>query len=261
MEYSTILVKKEEGIATVTLNRPHRRNAINDRMLEEFSDALVQLNQDDGIKVVILTGTGADFCVGGDVKGDADAATVLDEADPETSRRHYYLASHVTYLLATIDKPTIAMINGVAAGGGFDWAVACDLRIASEKARFRSYMQIGLIPEEGAWFMTRLMGYGRAAEMFFTADIWDVNKAERAGLLNRVVPPENLERETMEIARRIASNSPTAVRLGKLLLRKSLELGLQTTLDMGFALSAVCTTSRDFKEGIVAFREKRQPRY
>jgi len=262
MEFTTIKVQKEEGIAVVTLNRPHRRNALNEKMWEELSIALRDVAEDDGVRVMVLTGAGEAFSVGADLGRDEEREKILEEPSAEEIRRGLKRSHDVVRLLAEMEKPTIAMVNGVAAGGGFDWALACDIRIGSERARFRSYTQIGLIPGQGgAWLMVRAMGYPKAAEMMFTADIIDAREAERIGLLNRLVPAERLEEETLAMARRIAQNPPVAIRVGKLLLRKALEMSLDTSLEVAALSQPVCIFSEDHKEALNAFREKRQPRF
>lgn len=262
MAFETILLQKEEGIATITLNRPERRNGMNEQMWTELMVALDDVAGDDEVRVVILTGAGRDFSVGADLGRGEGREKLLEETSAEGIRRGLRESQGVVRRLNGMEKPTIAMINGVAAGGGFDWAMACDLRIASEEARFRSFTQIGLVPgQAGAWFMARMMGYPRAAEMIFTADILDARQAEQVGLLNRVVPAQDLEGETRAVARRIAGNSPLALRLAKLLLRKALETDLDTALEMATIAAPICLSSQDHHEAITAFREKRTPTF
>lgn len=256
----TVAVKKENGIATVMLNRPERRNALNEQMFEELIPVLAEVAGDDGVRVVVFTGAGRDFSVGADLGTGEGRERILEEPDAEAIRRGLKHSQDVVRLLHGMEKPTIAMVNGTAAGGGFDWALACDMRIASEHARFRSFTQIGLIPgQAGAWFMVHQMGYAKACQMLFTADIISAQDAERMGLVNRVVPHGELEKETYELARRMAQQAPIALRLGKLLLRKAVAMDLDTALEIAAAIQPICINSKDAKEAIRAFREKRQP--
>ncbi len=187
---------------------------------------------------------------------------ILEERDAEKVRRGLRHSHKVVELLTRMEKPSIAMVNGIAAGGGFDWALACDMRIASDTARFRSFTQIGLVPgQAGAFFMVHLMGYAKACQMLFSADILNAQQALESGLVNKVVPEAQLEAETMELARRMAKQAPIALRLGKVLLRKALEMSLDTSLEICAAVQTICISSKDSQEAIQAFREKRQPVY
>jgi len=155
------------------------------------------------------------------------------------------------------------MINGAAVGGGFDLACACDLRVGSEKARFMvAFTRIGLFPGwGGTWLYPRIIGIAKSAEMLFTGDFLEAKDAERYGLLNRLVPAEELEGETMALARRIADGPPIAIRLSKLQLYKGLEMDLETAMKVAAACETITLTSEDHKEGVAAFREKRRPQY
>jgi 2-(1,2-epoxy-1,2-dihydrophenyl)acetyl-CoA isomerase len=186
----------------------------------------------------------------------------LEERDAEKVRRGLRHSHKIVDLLTRMEKPSIAMVNGIAAGGGFDWALSCDVRIAAESARFRSFTQIGLVPgQAGAFFMVHLMGYAKACQMLFTADILNAKQALDAGLVNTVVPDSELEAETMDVARRMSKQAPIALRLGKLLLRKGLEMSLDTSLEICAIAQTICISSQDSQEAIKAFREKRQPVY
>ena len=256
----TVILKKEGGIATIVLNRPERRNAVTDQMTEEMIAVLRDIAADDAIKVVILTGAGDDFCVGADLPGVEDF-TFKKSRQGEDTRRYLRWQQQVVYALYTLEKPTIAMINGVAAGGGFDWALACDIRVGSEKARFRSYMQIGLIPGQGgAWLMFHHMGYAKACEMMFTGDIVGAQEAERMGLLNRVVPAEALEAETMNLARRIAENSAPAIRHAKMLLRHAAQVDFMAALEEASLSQPIVSATDETAEVSRRFLEKRKPK-
>ena len=260
MDYQTIQVKQEDSVATIMLNRPQRRNGINEEMMDELVSALHQVSQDDSARVVVLTGAGREFCVGADVGRGATRERLLDETSAETIRRRLRLGQAIPRMLHDMEKPTIAMVNGVAAGGGMDFALACDIRIGTPRTRFRSFTQIGLLPGMGgAWFMVQTLGYAKAAEMLFSARIMDAQEALATGLLNRVVPEEELERETYALAREISRQSPLVLRLGKNLLRQAQQADLAAALEAVAGFQPICMTSQDHKEARQAFLEKRQP--
>ena len=267
--YETILLEKspEEHIARITLNRPDRLNAINPRMQEELADALADLDADDAIRVVILTGAGRAFCSGADVRGMAggpEESPYRSERTPEEIRRGFRGAQRIILGIHRLEKPVIAMVNGVAAGAGFDLACACDLRVGSHNARFISaYIRIGLFPGYGGtWLYPRALGsLPKAAELIFTGEPLSAEEAYRFGLLNRLVEPERLEEETLALARKIADGPPIAMRLAKMMLYRGLEFDLETALLMAAAAETITLTSEDHREGVSAFREKRKPVY
>lgn len=264
MQFQTITLKKQDGIATITLNRPERLNAMNEQMCQDLVDALQDVAADDSARVLVLTGAGRAFCAGADLTTGPDREKVLDETSPETIRRELRRVPQETVRrLQRLEKPTIAMVNGPAVGAGFDWALACDIRIGSPKARFRvAFTTVGLVANMGsAWFLPRLVGIGKAAELLLTGDFVEAQEAEKLGILNRVVPADELEKETYAFASRLARGAPIALRLNKLLLYRGLEVDLDTSLEMSSTMQTICITSKDHKEGVAAFREKREPRY
>lgn len=264
MAYNTILVKKEAGVASVILNRPERLNAINEELTEELNSALDEVDRDDEVRVVVLTGAGRAFCAGADLSTGAGRERIREETHGETIRRSLRHGPPLTGLkLQRLEKPTIAMVNGAAVGAGFGWALACDMRTGSEQTRFRvAFTTIGLIPGTGdAWLLPRLVGVAKAAEFLFSGDFIDAQEAYRVGLLNKLVPHENLEAETMALARRLAANPPIALRLNKLLLYKGLETDLESALEMAGSFQALAINTQDHLEGVAAFREKRQPQF
>jgi enoyl-CoA hydratase/carnithine racemase len=258
MAFETIILKKEGRIATITLNRPEKLNAINQLMTEEIRAALDEVSRDDGIRVLILTGAGRGFCSGVDF-GVMGAGQYLGDE----MRRILRGRQQIVLGLQRLEKPTIAMVNGVCVGAGFETACACDLRIASEKARFQvAYTRIGLVSGwGGTWLLPRLIGVAKAAELIFTGDFLEAREAERIGLLNRLVPAERLEEETMTLARRLADGPPIAIRLSKLQIYKGLEMDLEAALEMAAAAELIASNSEDHREGVAAFMEKRAPHY
>jgi enoyl-CoA hydratase/carnithine racemase len=261
MPWETILLEKKEGVGVLTLNRPERMNAFDEKMEAEFVQVIQEVSQDDEIRVLVVTGAGKAFCAGADVGRMSSGERKPKGA--EEIRRGFRNIQGIILGLHRLEKPTIAMVNGVAVGGGFDLACACDLRTGSENARFMvAFTRIGLFPGwGGTWLYPRIIGIPKAAEMLFTGDFLEAKDAERFGLLNNLVPAAELEKETMNLARRIANGPPIAIRLAKMQLYKGLEMDLETAMQVAAACETITLTSEDHKEGVAAFREKRPPRY
>ena len=266
--YQYIILEKDpvEHIARLTINRPDRRNALHDDATDEMGQAIDDVAADDDIRVLVLTGAGDAFCAGGDLnalQGGSDPGMWVSE-NTDDIRRSFRLAQRMILGIQRMEKPVIAMINGVAVGAGFDLACACDIRIASEKARFMvAYVRIGLFPGfGGTWLYPRALGsMGKAAELMFTGDFMEADEGYRLGFLNRLVNEDDLESTTMEIARKIAAGPPIAIRLSKLMLYKGLEFDLETALKMAAAAETITLASYDHIEGTRAIRESRKPLY
>lgn len=269
MPYEHLLVKVDGRIATLTLNRPERLNALNPKLEDELGDAVEQVGRDDGVGVVIVTGAGRAFCSGADVQamsGGRDAtsgAATYAHPSPEEIRRGFRRAQRVVLGIQKMEKPVIAMVNGPAVGAGFDITCACDIRVGSTSARFMSaFIRVGLFPGwGGTWLYSRALGLSKAAELVFTGDFLEAEEAYRVGFLSKLVPPEKLEEATLEVARKIANGPPIALRLAKLQLYKSLEVDLETAMQMAAAFETITLTSEDHKEGATAFREKRPAQF
>lgn len=262
MDFETITLKKADHIATITMNRPDKMNALNRQMLQELVAAVNEVGGDDDVRVVVLAAAGRVFCSGADVSEGGKASGLA--GTPNEMRinvRNSY--QKVTSGLQTMDKPTIAMVNGAAVGAGCDFAFACDMRVGSERAKFRNgFVKVGLIPGGGGtWLYTRLMGLGRGLEFLFTGDFLEAEEAERIGVLNRLVPADELENATMELARKIAKNPPLAVQMSKTLAYKALDSNLEAALEMSAAFQALALSSEDHREGVNAFIEKREARF
>lgn len=265
MNFETIIVKKEERVATITLNRPQVMNAINFQMFSELLSALKDINEDEDIRVMVLTGAGRGFCSSFDMKEEGKAAVgnrLLPHMSIEEVRqfaRHF--PQKVTLGIRNMEKPTIAMVNGLAMADGFDWALACDIRIGSEKARFmNAFIKMALFPNTGmTWLLPRIVGLGKAMELLYTGDWVEAEEAYRIGVLNKLVPSAELEKVTMELARRIAQGPPTAMKLIKLQTYKGLEIGLETALELAADGEVLCLTTQDHIEAVAAFLEKREP--
>jgi 2-(1,2-epoxy-1,2-dihydrophenyl)acetyl-CoA isomerase len=260
MDFETLIFKKEDGIITITLNRPEKLNAINHQVEEDLGVAFEEVARDPEARVMVLTGAGRAFSAGGDISGASPGYGTTAAEISQNLRRIYHIT---TLRLKNLAIPTIAMVNGVASGWGFDLVLACDLRIGSEGARFNSaFVRVGLTPATGGvWLMPRAMGVAKAAELIFTGDFVEAEEAERLGILNKVVPAGELERETMSLARKIAQAPPLAIRLAKLQLYKGLQTNLEDAFEMAATCQAICIASEDFKEGAAAFREKRPAKF
>ena len=252
--YETITIEKRGAVALLTINRPDKLNALNMKVHEEGVAALDALKSDDSVRVVVLTGSGEKAFIAG-----ADISEFV-EATPVAQRDLF----HERTLFNTIDsfpKPVVAMINGFCLGGGNELALACDIRIGSEKARFsQPEINLGIMPGGGGTQrLARLIGEGRAMELCLLGDMIDAETAYKFGLLNRVFPIDQLEEETMKIAEMIAEKAPIALQLTKEAVkfasRSNLDEGLRREVD----LFAICFSTEDKKEGVAAFLEKRKP--
>ncbi len=232
MEYQYIILEKRENIAILTLNRPEKLNAILEAMGEEMISAIADVNDDDEVRVLLITGAGRGFCSGADVsriRGGANPAGEAEERPPEAlSERD--LMVRFNRGLQKMKKPTIAMVNGVAAGVGCDIAFSCDLILGSENARFvNAFIRIGIPPGDGGcWLYPRVMGVHKALEFLLTGDFIEAKEAERVGILNYLVPAAELEEKAMSLARRMAEHSPRAIELSKRLLYDGLATDFET---------------------------------
>jgi enoyl-CoA hydratase len=252
--YETLLVERRGRVAIVTINRPEKRNALNIRTRAEGAAALEELREDEEIRVVVFTGAGDKAFIAGADIGEFAGRTAVTQRDVMTGRSLFTA-------IDTFPKPVIAMINGYCLGGGCELAMACDLRIASERASFgQPEINLGIIPGGGGTQrLTHLVGEGKAMELILTGEIIDAQTAYSYGLVNTVVPAEELEAKTMEIANRIAEKSPVALRMAK----EAVKTAARSTLDEGLRreidLFALCFSSEDKDEGVTAFLEKRKP--
>jgi enoyl-CoA hydratase/carnithine racemase len=255
-----LLARTSERVCVLTLNRPQARNALSTGMKRALLELLPRLARDPEVGCLVLTGAGQAFCAGGDTREIADEGRPLS---PE-QRKGIVLRDHqISLLLHTLPQPTIAALPGPAAGAGFALALACNLRIASESAFFTTaYTRLALSGDYGSsWFLTRLVGPARAAELMFTGDRIDARTAERLGLVNRVVPAADLERESMELARRIAAGPPIALRLMKDNLQRAWTGDLAASLALEAERACDSAQTDDFLEALAAMREKRPPRF
>lgn len=258
MAYSTIRYEVADGVATIALNRPEVRNAFNDQMAEELQSALKSAERDAAVRGLVLTGAGAGFCAGQDLA----AARAYG---PNISFREHLLRTYnpIVAKLASIEKPVIAAVNGAAAGAGFGIALACDFRYAADNAKFRmAFGGIGLAPDSGtSFFLPRFIGLGRALEMAYTNDLIDAPTALSLGLVNKVVPIDQLMPVTLETAKRLAQGPTKGFGLTKRAMIHALDAALPDVLDYEAHLQEVAGRSADYREGVAAFLEKRAPQF
>lgn len=252
--FETILVEKRGNVAVLTINRPEKLNALGHKVHEEGVAALEELRKDSEVRVVVITGAGEKSFIAG-----ADISEFTGQT-PVSQRNHFQEKTFFNSI-DSFPKPVIAMINGFCLGGGCEVALACDLRIANEKARFgQPEINLGIIPGGGGTQrLTRLIGEGKSMELILTGDMIDAQTALNLGLVNHVYSAEELEAKTMELANKIAEKSPIALQMAKeavkLASKSNLDEGLRREVD----LFAICFSSQDKEEGVSAFLEKRKP--
>jgi 2-(1,2-epoxy-1,2-dihydrophenyl)acetyl-CoA isomerase len=255
-----LLEAVNDGVAVLTLNRPDRLNALSPAMLEGLLESLPRLGGDPGVGVVVLTGAGRAFCAGGDVKAMAEGREMAGETLEERAQA-LRASMEVARWLHELPKPTIAMVRGAAAGAGLSLALACDLRIAGESARFATaFARVGYSGDfGGSWFLTRLVGTALARELYFTAEILDAARAAALGVANRVVPDERLEGETLGLAARLARGPRVAYRYMKRNFNAAVTAPLAQVLDLEAWHHARCGMTDDHREAARAFVDKREP--
>ena len=261
MSFTLIDLKVEHAIATITLNRPDKRNAMSDAMRGEFIDALEMVAADKAIKALVLTGAGKGFCAGGDISGmekrmNAPAGEVGFNGWHRQQRVH-----HTQALLHTMPKPVIAAVNGAASGLGADTALACDFIIASEWANFTwSYIHRGIVPDGGGmYFLPRRVGLSRAKELIFTGRKVDVDEAVTLGIVDRKTSGDRLLADAQAWAAELGKGSSTALALTKTILNQSFELSSHDVFAQGSQAQGICYTSTEHRESVMAFLAKSAP--
>jgi enoyl-CoA hydratase/carnithine racemase len=259
-----VLYQQDGQIVTITLNDPALRNPISEReTVDAIVAALERLNQDKTARVAILTGAGSAFSSGGDLRAmqkNLDARA----AQPALTTQYYKFGiQRIPLAFEKLDVPIIAAVNGPAIGAGLDLACMCDLRIASDNARFaESFVKVGLVPGDGgAWLLPRVVGYSKACEMALTGDTLNAQEALACGLVSRVVPEAELLDAAKALAARIAVNPPYAVRMAKRLLIEGRHSRLDTLLELSASLQALAHATNDHREAVNAFLEKRKPEF
>ncbi|WP_432194232.1 enoyl-CoA hydratase/isomerase family protein [Streptomyces sp. bgisy027] len=246
-----------DGIATIRLNRPKRKNAFTLDMVDAWAGALAEARSDTDVRVVVLTGAGDAFCAGVDLDDFNGARTsVLADKEVLTDRVH-----RVALVLEDLDKPVLAAVNGVAVGAGMDMALMCDIRFAARSARFsEGYVRVGLVPGDGGcYYLPRLVGTAKALELLWTGDFVDAEEALRIGIVSHVHADADLLSEVYAFARRLAAGPPVAIRLIKRAVRQGQGSDLRSALDLISSHQAIVQSTRDSREAYTAFREKRDP--
>lgn len=248
-----------DGIGTILLNRPHRKNAFTIEMIDQWARILVEARTDPDVRVIVLTGAGDAFCSGVDLSS-------MDGDRPSPLQRKEHLTDHihrVPYALEDLDKPVIAAINGAAVGAGMDMALMCDMRIIARSARLsEGYIRVGLVPGDGGcYYLPRLVGQAKALELLLTGDFIGAEEAARIGIANHVVDDDDLIAATTRLARKLADAPPVAVRTIKRAVYQSARADLRTALDLISSHMSVVTSTQDSAEALAAFREKRPGRY
>jgi enoyl-CoA hydratase len=257
MTYENLLVEEQDGIITLTINRPKALNALNKQAVQEISARLDEAEEDDAVKVIVITGAGdKGFCVGLDLKAVKGISAV-------NGMNLSLLGQKLTKKIEELKKPVIAAINGYALGGGLELAMSCDLRIASENARLgQTELNVGLIPGwGGTQRLPRLVGRGTAKELILTGKMIDAKTAQPLGLLNKVVPPDKLKSAVKELANELMTKPPVGLQLAKQLVNSSIETDLTKGLVQEAQAFGVLASTEDFDEGIAAFTEKRKPKF
>ena len=261
MSYKCLLYVVKDGIATITLNRPERLNALGDTLRDDLQDALTLAEDDPAVRVLIVTGAGTGFCSGGDVKAMSERKAsgsgrpLMEKVAPGRDR--------TVQALRDIPKPVIAAVNGAAAGAGMNLALACDMRLASSAAKFsQAFVKRGLHPDwGGTYFLPRIVGTAKACEMIFTGEVIDAQEALRLGIVSAVHAPEELMPAALSLARRMADGPPIAIRLAKRAIYHNLDCDLRQALEFETFAQNICFDTEDAAEGLKAFVEKRPPSF
>ncbi len=258
MAYETILTDTTDGVRTITLNRPDEMNSVDERVTKELQAELKAMVRDKTVRCLVLTGAGRAFCAGQDLKSATSRGGGFDFTD--ALRRRY---NPVILGLRSLEIPVIASVNGVAAGAGWSIALACDLRIASSQAKFvGAFSKIGLVPDSGmTWTLPRLVGTAKALEIAWLGEPITADQALAFGLVNRVVPPEQLEQTTRTLAAALAKGPTLGLGLTKRAIYGGLGKDLEAQLEYEALLQGAAGRSKDYSEGVKAFIEKRQPEF
>jgi 2-(1,2-epoxy-1,2-dihydrophenyl)acetyl-CoA isomerase len=251
---------REDGVATITLNRPEKLNAFTREMIDRWVEALEDAQHNDAVQVVVVTGAGRAFCTGGDVGAMNERPSEISGLD---HKRWLEVVHRVPLALEALDKPVIAALNGVAVAAGLDMALMCDLRFAAAGARFsEGYVKVGLIPGDGGtYFLPRLVGTARALELLWSGDFFTAEAAMQMGLVNRIYPPDQLMDEVYAFAGRLASGPSVAIRITKRAVYQGLKMDLRSHLDLLSSHMGFIRQTEDHREGARAFVEKRAPRF
>ncbi|MBW2373372.1 MAG: enoyl-CoA hydratase/isomerase family protein [Deltaproteobacteria bacterium] len=258
-----LLVERDDHVAIVTLNRPDRLNAISIPMLQAFSETLTELDTDREVRVIVITGAGRGFCSGLDMKDVAAGTGIGSDGGGGIGIGRFDLRSAPPLVLHQTDKPTLCALNGPAAGYGMDLALGCDIRIASDTAKLGAvFTKRAIVPESGGtWLLPRLVGWEKACEIVFRGKILSAQEALELGLVSRLVSADACLKETLTLAREIAANAPMAVQASKRMMRMGLNETFEANVHHVFLQLLPLMGSKDFREGVKAFLERREPEF
>lgn len=258
-----ILITTEGHVGVATLNRPEKMNAIGARMLARFADALLEFDAAPDIRAVLITGAGRAFCAGLDLTETAQNSGIGGEDGAAAATQRFNLRDAPPMVLHNLDKPVICALNGGAAGYGMDLALGCDIRIAGANAKLSAaFTKRGVLPESGGtWLLPRILGWAKAAEVAFTGRTLNADECLNLGLVNKVVPQDCLAKEAMALAQEIAANAPLAVQATKRMMRLAMEESFEANVHHVYLQLLPLFRSKDFKEGVAAFLEKRAPQF
>lgn len=255
VNYKNIVLEKKEAVAVLALNNPESRNALTEETKDEMISAVAEVERSDELRVMIITGRGTAFCAGGDIK------KIGVELSPEETRQVMEKSQRLLWSILNLEKPVVAAINGDAFGMGCNLALAADFAIASEKARFSEvFVKIGIIPDFGAlYFLPRLIGLWKSKELAYLGDVVTAEEALKIGLVYKVVPHDELEKETVELAARLAKMPTKAIGKAKKVLNQTYDMTLAEVLEEEIQAQTFLSRTEDHREGIKAFLEKRKP--
>lgn len=258
---SDVLVAREGGVMVVTFNRPERMNSMGGTLLQDLNAAIDEARMDDRVRAVVVTGEGRGWCAGADLQAMGGGGNADSNSKRANAMDPIGLVGRTILNVHTADKPTIAAVNGVAVGGGFGLCSAFDVRIASEQARFSTvFIKRALAPDCGlSWFLPRMVGPERAAELFFSGRMVDANEALELGIVSKVVPHDQLMDTALAFANEIAKLPPSAMTYTRRALKNSLDANLADHLAFEWVNQKACLASPEFGEGVKAFLEKREP--
>lgn len=260
MTYEQIKTDRHGSVTRITLNRPDRLNALTHAMSDELVDAFTEAREDASVRAILLTGAGRGFCAGQDLTEFSETS----DGKPPDIEAHLERAYHkLIPIMVEIPKPVVCAVNGVAAGAGVSLAIACDVRIASEAARFtQAFVKIGLVPDSGGtWLLPRVVGAAKALELSITGEMVDAESALRMGLVSRVVAADALEKESLDYAAALAALPTVAIGEAKALIRDAIASDLNQALRREAQAQSRMGQTHDFMEGVTAFNEKREPRF
>ena len=260
MAEDAVLYEVEDHVATITFNRPEAQNTISGPMLNRFTELLLEADRDTDVRAIIVTGTGKFFCAGLDLRG-SDITDNL--TDGKRAPAHLDLRNTPPTVLHNLDTPTIAALNGSAAGYGMDLALGCDIRLIADNAKLAAaFTARGVVPESGGtWILPRLIGWSKASEIIFTGKTLTAAECDEMGLVSRVVSNNELHTEAVAMAKQIAANAPLAVQASKRMMRMSMNENFDDHVHHVFLQLLPLFQSEDFKEGMASFMEKRPPEF